>query len=361
VAFTLSELLKWTEGRLANESSLSLSPVEIKVEKPSALDKARAGDVAFFFSKTYQADLLKSQPTVLITGEPFVQPLEKSGLPLWKKTAIVACADPYLAMAVISEKFAPQMSQVAHVPSSQTRGKTQVHPTAVVHPEARLGEGVQVGPHCVIEAQCQVGARTILYPGVYLGSGATLGEDSVIFPGVAIYEKCQLGNRVRIHANSVIGADGFGYAARRNAQKEVTGHQKIYHFGKVIIGDDVEVGAGTSIDRGTLDDTVIEKNTKIDNQVQIGHNCKIGEGTVICGKAGLAGSTTVGKYVYIGGLTGIGNQAHIGDRAAVAAVSAISKDVSPGDQAAGNPQRKAGDYFRIQVLLNRMLKDSREK
>jgi UDP-3-O-[3-hydroxymyristoyl] glucosamine N-acyltransferase len=354
-SYSVQEIAGWVEGRIANAEALQSSDLEnIRIDSPSELGKSKAHHVGFFFAKSYQNELMTAAPGVLITAEPFVGPLRASGLPLWKKTAIISCPDPYLAMALISKKLAPQLSAVAHV--DEPIGKTEIHPTAVVDPSAKLSEGVIVGAHCVIEDGVQIGSGTRLYPGCFIGKGSVIGNQCVLFPHVTLYERTELGNRVRIHAGAVLGADGFGYAPRRQDGK-IVGHEKIYHVGRVVVGNDVEIGANTCVDRGTIGDTMIKDMAKIDDQVMIGHNCRLDVGAVICGNAGLAGRAKIGKFVYVGGMAGIGNDTELGDGVMVGALSVVAADVAPGVSMIGNPGRTVRDHNRIQVLLNRMLRE----
>ena len=225
---------------------------------------------------------------------------------------------------------------------------------------AVLGAGVTLGAHCVVEDRAQIGAGSILYPSCYIGKGASLGKNCVLFPGVTLYEWTQLGDRVRIHAGTVLGADGFGYAPRKEGGR-VQGHQKIYHLGRVVVGNDVEMGAQCAVDRGTLGETRIESHVKLDNFVHLGHNSRLDEGAIICGGTCLAGNSSVGKYAYVGGLVGVTNHVHIGDRANVCALTLVSKDVQAGEVVGGNPQRSHAEHFRAHALLNKLLTDRRSK
>ncbi len=348
--YTVEDVLGWLKslgGRLVNESDVH--GVLIQVVRPAELARSTERELAFFFSKNYQADLMTAAAGILVTGEPFIAPLKASGLPLWKRTAVIACADPYLAMALCMEKFAPGLSSAVHpAKSSGSKSLQEIHPAAIVSPSARLGDGVQIGAYCVIEDHAQIGARTFIYPGSYVGRDAVVGEDCVLFAGAKLYEQTVIGSRVRIHSGAVLGADGFGYAP------SPTGHRKIFHLGRVVVGDDVEIGANTCVDRGTLGDTRIDRQAKIDDLVMIGHNCWIGEGAIICGKAGLAGRARVGKYAMVGGAAGLCNDVHVGDGAKVAAHCLVSKDVPEGVTVVGNPQREHKEHFRIQAMLNRM-------
>ncbi len=354
-SFSLAEVLSWIGGQLANEAALSHSSSDIKISGVSGLKDSKPEHLAFFFSKNYQNEIPAMRAGILVTGKAFAGPLEKSGLPLWKNTAVVTCDDPYLAMAIVSKKVAEHLSTVSHV-KIDNESTPQIHPTAVVHASALLGRGVRVGANCVIEEGVVIGDGSVLYPGCFVGPGSKIGTSCVLFPNVVLYEWTQIGNRVRLHAGVVVGADGFGYAPRMENGKPVA-HEKIYHLGKVIIADDVEVGASTTIDRGTVSDTLIDRGAKIDNNVQIGHNCHVGEGAIICGNAGMAGSSEVGKFVYLAGFAGVGNQVVVGDGSRVAAGTLISKDVPPGSSIIGFPHRDAKDFFKIQAMLNRLLAD----
>ncbi len=359
MSFSVSEVVHWTGGRLVNATELGSASERIRVDRPSPLPGAKNSDLAFFFSRYYERELPTARPGILITGEAFVKPLQAAGLPFWKTSAVIACADPYLAMAILSEKFAAELSSVAHLPG--TAGpEPQIHPTAVVSKTAELGPGVQVGARCVIEDDVRVGAGSIFYAGCYVGPKCSIGENSVLFAGVSLYEWTQIGDRVRVHAGAVIGADGFGYAPRREGDR-VVAHQKIYHLGRVVIEDDVEIGANTCVDRGTFGETRIGRAAKIDNLIQIGHNAQVGEGAILCGGTCLAGNSNVGKFAYVGGLTGVANQVQIGDGASVGAMTLVTKDVPARGTAVGNPQREYKEHFKAHALLSRLLAERKEK
>lgn len=360
-SFSVQQILDWIGGTWVNAETLGSQ--SIQVNRPAPLAHSKSTDVAFFFSKSFEKELIHANPGILVTGLPFVEPLKAANFPFWKTTAVLACANPYLAMAILTEKFAPALSSVAHVPptADQRKGKApEIHPSAVVDESVQFGEDVQIGPHCVIEKNVRIGKGTHLYAGCYIGPDCTIGDDCVLFPGVTLYESSHLGHRVRIHARSVLGADGFGYAPVMQNSLPV-GHQKIYHLGKVIVGDDVEIGAMVTVDRGTLSDTRIEKNAKLDNHVHIGHNALVDEGAAICGGTCLAGRARVGKYAYIGGLTGIINDVDVGDGALVGALSLVSKDVPFRGEMVGNPIRNRREHFQIQAMLSRLLQDKKRR
>lgn len=366
--FTVEQICQWIGGRVVNAELLSPSVLAaIRVNRPTSLASSNTTNLAYFFNKAYQSELPAARPGVLVTGESFVDPLAAAGLPLWRASAVVACADPYLAMATLSEKFASSgLSTVVHAgpvlaaEMAENFGVPQIHPTAVVDPTAELGGGVSVGPGAVVAEHVRIGAGTVLYAGVYVGPRAQIGERCVLFPHVTIYEHVELGNDVRIHAGSVLGSDGFGYAPRTEKGAEgkpvITSHQKIYHLGRVVVGDSVEIGALSCVDRGTIDDTRIGRGAKLDNQVHVGHNAEIGEGAIVCGGTCLAGNASIGKWAYVGGLVGITNHVHVGDGGKVAAMSLLTKDVPPHATAAGSPQREYSDHFKAHAILSRMIR-----
>lgn len=356
---SLSHLIELCSGRIANESEIGPERIQsLKLTRMSHLSEAKEGDVAFFFSPKFKDELLKCRASVIVTAEPFVGPLKQSGLPLWKTAVFIVSPEPYLAMARVSEGFAFN-SSVSHIDVDKSAPK-KIHPSAVVDPSAEIAEGVEIRAHVVIEKNVRIGRGSILYPGVFVGQGAQLGDECVLFPRVALYEKVRLGNRVRIHAGAVIGADGFGYAPTPD-QGQVTGFQKITHFGAVVLGDDVEIGANTCIDRGTIKDTLIGPKTKIDDQVMIAHNCELGEGVLVCGGVSMAGSVKIGDFVTIGGMCAIPNGTKIGSRAKLAGGTFVFGDIQEGQTVAGYPHRNHREFFRLLSMWNRLLDEGRRK
>lgn len=352
---SVGEILKCTGGRVVNSTALS-DPARlegIRVVRPATLAGSGEQDLGFFFNPAYKEELPAALPGVLITGEDFVEALRAAGLPLWSRSIVVACRDPYLAMARLSEKFAERLSTVAWVTGAG--GDSEIDPTARVSARSRIGRGVRIGAHCVVEQDSRIGAGTVLYPGCYVGPGVEIGEGCVLFPRVTLYEWVRIGHRVRVHAGAVVGSDGFGYAPIREENGPVLGHQKIHHLGRVVIGDDVEIGANTCVDRGTFGETRIERGAKLDNQVHVGHNAQVGEGAILCGGICLAGNARIGRFAYIGGMVGVVNQVVVGEGASVGALSLISRDVPPGAKVLGNPQREQSEHFRAHAALNRLI------
>ena len=214
-----------------------------------------------------------------------------------------------------------------------------VHPSAVVSADATVGPGCSIGPLCVVEAGAVLGGRVILQAGVYIGHGVRVGDDCHFYPGVSIREHCQIGSRVILHNGAVIGSDGFGYSVNKQGVRT-----KIPQIGIVVIGDDVEIGANSTIDRARFGKTKIGDGVKIDNLVQIAHNVIIGDHAVIVAQVGIAGSTIVGSKAVLAGQSGVAGHLVIGEGAIIGAQAGVTKDVKPGSfviDFPATPQREA--------------------
>ncbi len=351
-SISVAEILRLSQGRVANGDSLKSDPSDRSVNAVHVLKGSGSEHLSFFFSREYESEVPHARPGVLITAEPFVGPLSQSGLPLWSGSVVIACKDPYLAMAKLSAAF-----ERFHDPLPGGG----VHPKAHVDASARVHASASVAPGAVVESGAELGANSVVGPGTVVGRDCIVGEGTLLFANVTLYPGVKLGRACRIHSGVVIGGDGFGYAPEVDAKGMVINHRKIVHHGSVVIGDEVEIGAGTCIDRGTMGDTVIGSKTKIDNLVQIGHNCQVGEGVILCGKVGLAGGAIVGDFATIGGATGIGNRVRVGHRAQVGGMSRITKDVKDGTAAVGYPQLEPAEQLRYQATLNKIVKERRKK
>ncbi len=228
------------------------------------------------------------------------------------------------------------------------RPRVGISPQAHVSPTAHIGDDVDIHAGATIEADVTIGRGSVIYPGVYIGAGCQIGEQVTLFPNVVLYENTRVGQRSTIHANAVLGAYGFGY-------KQVDGqHVLTQQLGYVDIGCDVEIGAGTTIDRGTYGPTVVGDGTKIDDQVMVGHNCRLGRHNLICSQVGFAGSTTTGDYVVMGGQVGLRDHIHIGDRAMVGAKSGVMLDVEAGTRVSGIPAHPLAQWKLQQVCLPKL-------
>ncbi len=223
-----------------------------------------------------------------------------------------------------------------------------IDPLASIDPTATIGVEPSIHPFAVIAEGCVVGARCRIHSGVVIGRSCRIGDDVVLYPNVVLYDGTILGDRVMVHANSVLGADGFGYRTHDGR------HVKVPQLGHVEIGDDVEIGACTTIDRGTFQATRIGAGTKIDNLVQIGHNCAVGRHNLLVSQMGMAGSSTTGNYVVVAGQVGIVGHVRIGDQVMIGAQAGVTKDVPAGQQMLGSPATPVSEQKRILVTLERL-------
>jgi len=284
------------------------------VSRVAPLDAADQEALAFVAHPRYLAGLAHTQAGVVLV------PVEMPHVAVAPAVrALIRVADPYLAYA--------RAAQWLHPPPTFPAG---IDATAVV--AGSVARSAHVGPRVVVEAGAQVGEGAILEAGVVIGRGASIGPGSWLGPNVVVGPACQVGACCRIHAGAVIGADGFGFAWDSQAQR----WEKIPQIGRVVIGDEVEIGANTTIDRGALSDTVIESGVKIDNLVQIAHNCHIGQATAIAGCAGLAGSTRVGARCRIGGQAGLTGHLTVGDEVTIAAGALVTQSLASGGYYAGH-------------------------
>jgi UDP-3-O-[3-hydroxymyristoyl] glucosamine N-acyltransferase len=266
--------------------------------------------------------------------------LVQVGVTLPGKTTVMV-AEPRLAFVHAAEALCP--------PAALAPG---VHPTAIIAPDAELPADVSVGAHVVVESHAVVGAGTRLGVGVFLGEGVQIGAKCILHPRVTIYSGSRVGDRVILHSGVVVGSDGFGYVFAEGR------YMKFPQLGQVIIGDDVEIGSNSTLDRGSLGTTVIGEGTKIDNLVQIAHNVRIGRHCVIAAQSGISGSAEVGDYVVLAGQVGVGDHARIEDRAVVGGQAGIlpAKVVRKGAIVWGTPSRPLTDFKRQYALLSNLPK-----
>jgi UDP-3-O-[3-hydroxymyristoyl] glucosamine N-acyltransferase len=225
-----------------------------------------------------------------------------------------------------------------------------IHPAAIVHPSAKIGEAPAIGAHAVIDAGVTVGARCVIHPGVFVGRDTAIGDDCQFWPNVVIRDGCRIGHRVVIHSCSVIGADGFGYYFDQGR------HHKIPHIGGVILEDDVEIGACACVDRSKFGATIVGTGTKIDNQVQVAHNMRVGRHVVIAGQAGCAGSARLGDYCVVGARAVVLDNVTVDDRVTLASCAVADKDVPSGLVVSGNPAQDHREELRERAMVRRLPK-----
>ncbi len=333
---SLAEIAAMT-GAVLVDPSLA----ERRIEGLAVLDAAGPRQLTFVDGPKYLAQLETCR-----AGACFVSPRLEHHVPV--RTAALRIADPRRAFVTVARKAHPDALRPAPI-----FPPAEVSPQAVVHPTARLEEDVVVDPFAVIGAGAQIGQDTVIGAGAVIGPNVTIGRSCSIGAHVTIV--CSLlGNNVIVHPGCRIGQDGYSYVPGPK------GHVKNPQIGRVIIQNDVEIGANTTIDRGALGDTVIGEGTKIDNLVQIAHNVTIGRHCIIVSQVGLSGSTTVGDGVLLGARVGTDNRVTIGDGAQIAATSIVHGDVPPGARYGGTPAKPVKQWFREMMLLERLAKGTRE-
>lgn len=324
----LSEIVARLGGRLVADQD----PV---IRQVAALDAAQADEIAFLANPKYRAQLQDTGAAAVIVA-PAAQALTD-------RPRIVA-DNPYLYFARLAQWLNP-------VP----RTEPGVHPAAVV--ESDIPGTASVGPGAVVGPDCEIGEGVVIGPGCVIGRGVHIGADTRLVNRVSVYDGCRIGARCIVHAGAVIGSDGFGYA------REASGAWvKIPQIGRVVIGDDVEIGANTTIDRGALEDTVIADGVKLDNLVQIAHNVRIGEHSAMAGCVGVAGSARIGARVMVGGQAGISGHLSIADGTVVSARTLVSKSVTkPGVLTSAMPamphdewMKSAAHFRHLDALVTRL-------
>jgi UDP-3-O-[3-hydroxymyristoyl] glucosamine N-acyltransferase len=234
---------------------------------------------------------------------------------------------------------------VVHKPPQKKPG---IHSTAVIGEEVQLGKNIFIGPYVVIENRVEIGDGTQIGANSYIGSGTVIGAQTVIYPNVSIYHEIKIGSRVIINSGCVIGADGFGFYEKDNV------HHKIPQTGNVIIEDDVELGSNDTIDRATFGSTVIGRGTKFDNMVHVAHNCQLGKNVIVCGQAGIAGSTIVEDNVMVGAQAGIKDHIRLKKRSLIGATAAVKEDTQEGEYVLGMPAINALEFGKRIAALGKL-------
>lgn len=318
--FTLSEIADHIGGELHGDSGL-------KIKGVAQIDQAGEGELTFLANPKYKDFLGRSKAAAVIIDE-------KAG---------VEPAIPYIKAIDAYYGFLRAFLMFNKPKELLEPG---IHPTAVIHESAKIGKDTRIGAHVYIGAGVHIGERCRIFPNCVILNESFIGDDCLLYPSVGIREDCRIGSRVIIHNGAVIGSDGFGFAPFQGK------FHKIPQVGKVVIEDDVEIGANVTIDRATLGETVVKAGTKLDNLVHLAHNVVVGENTVIAAQSGISGSTRVGQNVMIAGQVGTVGHISIGDRAQIGAQSGVAKNVPEGEIVFGYPARPIMKTKRIEAALN---------
>ena len=317
--FTAAEIAKHLQGEVLGNASVVLNAF-------APADRAQAGDLTFAENPDYFTRAEQSAASAIIVDGEFTS-----------KKILIRVPNARIGFAKALTLFFPDPILPAGV-----------HPTAVIAASAQVDPTAHIGPHCVIHEKVRVGARSILQGGNHVGASCQIGDDVNLFPNVTLYARSEIGNRVRIHAGTVIGSDGFGYVPDDGI------HRKVPQIGSVIIREDVEIGSNVSIDRGALGPTIIGKGTKIDNLVQIGHNVTIGEHCLVISQVGIAGSTKIGNYVTLAGQVGLAGHLKIGNRVTIAAQAGVMTNIPDGEKWLGAPAQPDRQAKRQMIAIQHL-------
>ncbi|MDR0486431.1 MAG: UDP-3-O-(3-hydroxymyristoyl)glucosamine N-acyltransferase [Elusimicrobiota bacterium] len=322
---TAKEISLLTDGEIIGDDSIIIAGL-------NGLDKAQKSDISFLGNMKYLSEALKTQ-----AGAIFIQ--KDLDAAQFKDKTIIKVANPQYAYGILLgiidreriESYSPQ-----------------IHPSSQISDSAELGEDLYIGQNAVIESNAKIGSRSKIFANVYIGRNVKIGADCIIYPNVAIRENVSIGNRVIIQPGAVIGGDGFGFAS-------VDGKtHKIAQIGLVEIGDGVEIGSNTAIDRATVGVTKIGAGTKIDNLVMIAHNVEIGENCLIVAQVGISGSTKIGNNVTIAGQAGIVGHLKIGNNVLISAQSGISGDIADNMRVGGNPMSELNHSIKVRALIRKL-------
>jgi UDP-3-O-[3-hydroxymyristoyl] glucosamine N-acyltransferase len=310
--FTADQIAQLIQGRIEGDAHVSVSSF-------GKIEEAKSGQLAFLANPRYEEYLYSTGASIVIINESLQlkQPVAAT---------LIRVPDAYTAFAALLTTYQKIITQQL----------TGIQQPVFIPASASYGDHVFIGAFAYLGENVKLGHHTKIFPHVYLGNNVIVGDGCILYPGVKVYHNCIIGNRVIIHAGTVIGSDGFGFAPQADGR-----YQKIPQIGNVVIEDDVEIGANSTIDRATIGSTIIHSGARLDNLIQVAHNVEIGNNTVIAAQAGISGSTRIGKGVMIGGQAGIVGHLKIGDGAKINAQSGVTKSIDAGKAVTGSP---AYDY-----------------
>ena len=323
--FTAAAIAGFLKGEIVGDP-------EVKVNNIAKIEEGKAGDLSFLANPKYEHYLYTTASSVVLVNSDFVPSAQV-------RATLIRVKNSYEAFA----------SLLTLVEQSKPR-KRGIHPTAVIEAGAEIGTDVYLGAYVVIGEKCIIGDGSRIYPHVYIGDNTRLGKNCLIYQGAKIYHECIIGNNCTIHAGSVIGSDGFGFAPQSDSE-----FMKIPQIGNVVLEDNVEIGANVAIDRATMGSTIIRKGVKIDNLIQIGHNVEIGENTVMAGQAGIAGSSKVGKNCMLAGQVGIAGHLKIADGTKIGAQAGLNSDIKEENSVIiGTPAMDYKQFMKSYVIFRKL-------
>jgi UDP-3-O-[3-hydroxymyristoyl] glucosamine N-acyltransferase len=293
------------------------------VKDLAKIEEGKPGAISFLANPKYEEYIYQTGSTICIVNKTF-----EPSKPLPNTLTLVKVDDAYACFA-----------KLLHFYDQMTKKQPKIEPQTFISDSAKVGEGLYLGAFSYISDGAVIGNNVTIYPNVIIGDNVTIDDNSIVYPNVSIYRDCKIGKNCTIHSGAVIGADGFGFAPDANGE-----YQKVPQIGNVVIEDNVDVGANTTIDRATMGSTIIRKGAKIDNLCQIAHNVEIGENTAMAAQVGVAGSTKIGKFVMIGGQAGISGHIQIADQTKIVAQSGIPNSVRKAETLMGAPGIPIDDF-----------------
>lgn len=303
---------------------------EVKVSNFSKIEEGKPGTLTFLANPKYEHHIYTTEASIVLVNNDFI-PSE----PI--KATLVKVANAYTGLAML-----------LNLVEQSKRKKTGIDSTAFIAASATVSNDCYIGNFAYIGENAKIGKNCHIYPYAYIGDDVTIGDNCTLYPHITIYHDCILGNNCIMHAGAVIGSDGFGFAP------EGENYKKIPQLGNVIIEDDVEIGANSTIDRAVMDSTIIRRGVKMDNLVQIAHNVEIGENTVMAAQVGIAGSVKVGKHCMFGGQVGLAGHIHIADNVVFGAQSGVISDIKEATTVLGAPAINAKNFMRSSAVFNRL-------
>lgn len=304
---------------------------EVKISTFAKIEDGKPGAISFLANPKYTEYIYETASSAVLVSKDFSPERPVAA-------TLIRVDDPYATVA----RLLTMVQQMMNPPKRGIESPSFIHPDAVVADDVYIGAFAYIGKGAVIESGAQV------YPQAYVGDGASVGENSIVYAGVKVYHGCKIGKNCIIHSGAVIGADGFGFAPVDG------GYEKIPQTGIVVVEDDVEIGANTTVDRAMMGATRISKGVKLDNLIQIAHNCEVGESTVMAAQAGVAGSTKVGAHCMIGGQVGLAGHIHIGNGVEIAAQSGLHRNVPDGERLIGTPAMSFQEFAAQTMNIRRI-------
>lgn len=323
ISFSAQQIADILHGVVEGDSN-------VKVSNFSKIEEGKPGTLTFLANPKYSTYLYSTEASIVLLNKDFT--LEKE-----VKSTLIRVDDAYASLAML-------LNMVEQAKPK----KTGIEPNSFIAEDAKIGQTPYIGAFSYIGNRAVVGDNVQIYPQVYIGDNVTIGNNTILYPGVKIYANSKIGNNCIIHSGAVVGSDGFGFAPENGAYK------KIPQMGIVIVEDDVEIGANTTIDRAVMDATIIRKGVKLDNLIQIAHNVEVGEHTAMAAQVGISGSTKVGKNCILGGQVGLGGHINIGDNSSIGAQSGIIGDVKPESKILGSPAIPVKDFFRSSAVFSKL-------